>query len=470
MQKKKATILIAIASLLLLDLAYSFLQHYHAPLDGDMPGLIVPNEHYQTVLQHPFGLKAIQQDTSYAGVNRSFIHRAIYHYFRIVPAALQSVTDPTNSVYGAAALFKLGVHTFLLWLLAAYAHGRLRIWKWQWLLPALLIAPLFQSGGLYYNLMGVVGRSPTYGFFYAFPVAVLAAFYFPAYAVLFCKKGLSQKYLIRIMSLLMAVLLPFSGPLIPGIVLVASFVVLLQLAFTHLRKGKLPDWTTGWKRLPFLYWFSVLLLNLLCLYSLYLGQYNAEHSQSVSVLERYATLPTGLFYQFTNKPGPALLIVMLAGNTLLLRYKVRTEESRRALHALRWVVLFTFVYILLLPLGGYREYRPLIIRKDSILPVLLMLFYIWGLGGQLLLRKLKGRWKSGYLIAIVPLLFLFLLADKPEFDANQCEKAALKGIEQSPSGKTPLPDDCLVLSWDAGHQARQSELIMELLRIWNIAD
>jgi hypothetical protein len=469
---KKITAFFTLAVvLLLLDLTYSFFQHYHAPLDGDMPAIILPAEHYQTVLQRPFGLLAVQKDTSYAGVNRFFVHRAMYHYYRTAPSFFRFFTTPVEAIYLSAAAIKLVCHAFLLWLIALYARG----WatshhRLSWLLPALLMFPLFQSGGMYYNLMGVVDRSPTYAFFYAFPLVLLLGYYYPAYKALVQSRALKRPLVTGLAGLALSISLPFSGPLLPGVVLVSSAVILLQIIRSLFLQKEISGWIDKAKRLPGLYFWSLLVINLLSLYSLYLGRYNAEQSQAIPLAERYSLLGEGLIHQFTNKLGPALLLLMLLANILLLRYLVKKDSRALVLKACCWAGLFSLFYLLLLPLGGYREYRPMVVRKDSILPVLAALFYLWGLSGTYLIQHLKRKQQTVYLAIAVPLLLLFLIADEPEFQANACERATLNQIAAAPDFSLPDTTACPILSWDEGHQQHQKASIEALLHLWKITE
>lgn len=450
--------------LLGLDLGYTFLQQRAMPLDGDMAAIIVPSEHYEAVLESPFGWKAIQQDTAYAAPNRFFIHWAMCHYFRLAPQGLQQVASPISSVYLSAAILKTAFHFMLIGLLALYIGGKAQFFARNWLIPALLVTPLFQSGGYYANLMGIVDRSPTYAFFYAFPMVLLLLYYYPAYRVLVQKQPVRPGWA---GTAVLAVVLPFTGPLAPGVILVLSLLMALRWAFMSLKKtggGRLPQ-----ARLPGGYWISLLALNALSVYSLYIGAFNVEHQDSIGILERYARLPAGLFHQFTRKPGLAVLLLMILINALLLRFKVKNEQGRQALSILQWIGLFSLFYLLLLPLGGYRDYRALIIRRDTILPVLLALFYFWGLSAYLLLNALPTagrRWYAGFVLLA---LALFTLADEPNFEANACERAALAQLHHSSADVVRLSDDCLLLAWDPIKSPEQSSLQCELLALWNIA-
>ena len=51
--------------LVLLDLGYSYKQYYHQPFGGDLVPLILPTEKNKTVLENPFGQKAILEGTKF---------------------------------------------------------------------------------------------------------------------------------------------------------------------------------------------------------------------------------------------------------------------------------------------------------------------------------------------------------------------------------------------------------------------
>ncbi|MEZ4932600.1 MAG: hypothetical protein R2788_10830 [Saprospiraceae bacterium] len=64
---------IIIPILLLLDLIYSFAQHYHTALDGDMAAIILPASFYQPVLNDPFGISILLDGENTGGAGRFFV-------------------------------------------------------------------------------------------------------------------------------------------------------------------------------------------------------------------------------------------------------------------------------------------------------------------------------------------------------------------------------------------------------------
>ncbi|MCB0580614.1 MAG: hypothetical protein KDD10_15045 [Phaeodactylibacter sp.] len=492
--------------LLVLDLGYTFLQQYALPLDGDLAPIVVPSEKYEAVMSSPFGWKAIRQDTAYAGVNRFFIHWGMYHYFRNAPLLLQWVASPIDSAYLSAAVLKTAFHAALLGLLVLYIGRFLSLPFRSWLLPAILVAPLLQSAGYYANLMAVVEGAPTYACFYAFPAILLLLYYYPAYLAFVRERPVSLGWGGRLGGFALAVVLPFTGPLAPGIVLVLSLLAGLHWGHRFFVKNEKETLAGFYRLLPAGYWASMAMLNLLCLYSLYVGTFNIEQNDALGLFGRYAKLPEGLFHQFTRKPGPSVLLLMVLANALLLHYKVKNEQARQALRILRWIGLFSLIYILLLPLGGYRDYRALIIRRDTILPILLALFYFWGLSATLLMLAGRSKWASfamapavkrrwtskiknfsrlvetghpsqikkdpwpWYFGLAIAALLLFTLADEPNFDANACQRAAFEQLQKASSGVVRLSDDCLVLAWAPVNDPAYSRLPCTLLSIWGIVE
>ena len=280
--------------LLSLDLGYTFLQQYASPLDGDLAAIAVPAEHYEAVMISPFGWRAIREDTAYAAPNRFFIHWGMYHYFRNAPLLLQRVAAPIDSVYLSAAILKTAFHIALLGLLVLYIGTFLSLPMRSWLLPAILVAPLFQSAGYYANLMAVVEGAPTYACFYALPAILLLLYYYPAYLALIREGPIRLGWGGLLGTFALAVALPFTGPLVPGIVLVLSLLLVLEWSRRFFVKREKEAVVRFFRQLPAGYWASMRVLNLLCLYSLYVGTFSIEQNAALGLLARYAKMPEGL--------------------------------------------------------------------------------------------------------------------------------------------------------------------------------
>ncbi|MFZ2901061.1 MAG: hypothetical protein WA004_20690 [Saprospiraceae bacterium] len=427
--------------LLLADAGYSFFQHYHVALDGDLAPIAAPSEWYAKVLGDPLGLQALLEGERYAAPNRFFAHWTMAQYFRHVPLALQSFLNPIDSVYAAAALAKTAIQLLLVWLLASYASGRRRATAKEWLLAAVLITPLFQTFG-YNGLMGIIDKSVTYTFFFALPMGLLLLFFLPFYKKMRMPPPMQAGWAF------LALFLALSGPLVPGVVLVAC---LLTLAWQ--RRAKAPISRQQ------LFFFG--LISLLSLYSLYIGTFNAEQAaQSIPLPERYLRLPGGLASLFTLKIGLPLLVFSISVNGILLR-----NRSQVFTQALCWVAIFSLLYLLLLPLGGYRDYRPDIVRRDTMMPVFLGLFFLFGLSSMALLQ-LK-RW---YAAGLGLVLLLFTLADEPGTGHNACEKSALQTLSRAQESPVRIPGSCTVMSWEKITAPSMSEWNARMLERWGITE
>ena len=249
----------------------------------------------------------------------------------------------------------------------------------------------------------------------------------------------------------LALFLTLNGPLVPGVALVACLVTL-----TWQWQAKAPF---SWQQL-----FFFGLISLLSLYSLYIGTFNAEQAaQSIPLPERYLRLPGGLFSLFTLKIGLPLLLFSISVNGILLR-----NRSQAFRQALKWVALFSLLYILLLPLGGYRDYRPDIVRRDTMMPIFLALFFLFGLSSMALLQQLQARMKNLYAAGLFLVLLLFTLADEPGTGHNACEKSALKTLSRTQESPTKLPGDCTIMSWEKITDPSLSEWNARMLEHWGV--
>lgn len=445
----------AILVLILGELTYSFLQHRQMPVDGDFAKIVLPAKHYETVLHDPFALGAVFKGEVYAAPNRFLVHWTMSHYFRTFPLLLQKYVSPVESIYLSIAIAKILLQLFLIWLLAVYISKTVSPSKDNLLLSAFLVIALFQTPGYYHNSLGVIEQSVTYTFFYSFPLGLAFLFFIP-----FIFPGRwSWNPLLWGVWLLLAVFLPFSGPLVSPVIILGSFVLLLQ-KWKVLARGK----KQAKSEFPAHFYFLIL-SSLWGIYSLYAGQFNSEGIlASKSVLERYVSSPAGLGQLLFEKPGFLLLGLAVGLNSFLL--KRRGESTFFTI--LKWFGLFAILYLLLLPLGGYREYRPLVIRKDTFMPVTLGLFYFFGLTTIIVLRGWKGKYRLGYAFGILSLLALFTVADIAGFDKNACERASLEKISKSKQAPVPLDGNCTVFSWDKLEHPNASRTNAQLFLHWNV--
>ena len=457
---------------LLADVSYSFKQHYSQPLDGDMAGGIVPANDVKPVLNDPFGTGAFLKHKKYPNPNRFFSHWLFKEYFNTIPLLLQKFTDPVNSIYLSCAIAKTAIQVALIILLCIAVTGSVKLLSFDFLLVAVLITPLFQTNG-YQGYMGIIDISVTYTFFYALPFVFLLLYLLPFVNRLYFNKRLPVQLFIKIFWVPLALVVCLSGPLNPGVVLVFSGIILyLNIRMNYLKldnKYAVKRWINAILLTPKGHWFFLLPISLISLYSLYLGRYNSINIVSrIPLTELYLRLPEGIYYQFTQKLGFPVLFTMLILNSVIIYRYYRTTEGEKILNVFKWIGIFTLLYILLLPLGGYRSYRPYVLRYDTIMPVTLSLMFVFGTTSFFLLKNMKKNHRFWYSIIIGCVLLIYTNADEAKFDKNKHEKLALKAISVSKDSIVELQDDCNVLSWDRISKPDDSELNAQLLTIWKV--
>ncbi|MCC3160820.1 hypothetical protein LJ737_26520 [Hymenobacter sp. 15J16-1T3B] len=454
----------------LLDLGYTFWQNYQLPLEGDLPQIVLPAPDCRQVLGDPFGWAALTRHEVYVAPNRFFAHAAMVGYFKSVPFGLQKLgLSPVNSIYAACALFNTLVQALIMYVLGRYASGTWRLSSRKlWVTMALLV-PLFQVGG-YHNQMGIADNSITYTFFYAFPLLLLLLYFLPFYQAEVDGRPFRVGPLTWLGLLGLMVVLSFNGAIVPGVVAVLSVGIGLRWLVQQgplLRQGRVAE---VWRRIPWQPFGLLLIFGLLCLYSLYIGTFEAEQlTHDLPLWERYQRLPLGLNDQF-RRPGLPIFLGAVLLNLALIRWRTpATDAGRRLLRAGRWLGLFALVFILLLPLGGYRNYRPLILRRDSVLPILLALMALYILTSYYLLRHLPAAQRRAYLAWVLVLSAFYTVSDHPWLvRTNACERQAFRTLAESAGPVVRLPNDCTVMAWDLATYPEASETPAQLLDYWGV--
>ena len=475
MTKRYLTLLLV--AFVALDLVFSAWQSYQLPLDGDLVAIVLPAPWYAPVLHDPFGWAALTRHEVYAGTNRFFAHAAMGLYWKAVPRLLHRLTDPISSLYAASALFSTAVQALLLLLLAAYVRqavagpaggGRGGFW-----VAAALLVPLFQVNG-YNEQMGITNRAVTYTFFYALPMSLLLLVLWPFYRAACRQQPFRVGPLAALLLLGLMVVVAFNGPVATATVAIVLPAIGLAWAWERARArrpgagpaaGGVSSWLSGQAA-------GLLgVLGALCLYSLYIGRNNSENTHDHSLSELYRLLPVGVGKLLTWQAGLPVLVGLLLVNYLIINKLALTSAARqRVLLLLRWVAFFAGAYVLLLPLGGYRSYRPYLLRNDSALPVLLTLLFAYGLTTYFLLLQLRGRLRAGYLGAVLVVGGFFLYADRKVHlpDDGSCQRWSLDQLSRAPEPVVQLPGFCTVLTWTPVGEASQSEYNAQLLQYWGV--
>ena len=448
---------------LLGDFAFSFLQYYTTPLFGDVDSHVLPDHHIRKVIDDPFGFQAIFHER-HTNPNRFFSHYTFMKYMQKAPLFFQNFTDPISSVYFATALAKLGVQVLFVALMAMFISGKKKIFSHGFLLSAAVIAPLFQVYG-FWSRMGINDRSIAYTFFYAIPIVFLMLFLYPIIENIYLKTDFKKIWYLITIPLVVA--LPLSGPLIPAVLILVSFLLLLSFLYPAGIKNSI-DFFQALHCVPKTFYFLLVPACAFSLYSLFLGFYNVNYEGGIiSLTDRFLRLPQGLYSQVFHALGFPVLLIMSGINFFLLK-KIKGNDSNKLIIQLGWIGIFSILYILLLPFGGYRPYRPNIIRYDTFMPVTIGLIYFFGASVYFLLNYLVGKPRQYYSGLVIVCLLFFTVADMKGIGRNKCERTAFRKMAESAEKIVPLPNGCFIMAWENIYDYKQSENRAELIYRWGI--
>ena len=410
----KRIIYFLLCLLLLADLSYSFVQHLNQPLDGDMAWNIVPSNEVKPIFDNPLGTDVIVKNLRYPNPNRFFCHWSMKEYFLNVPLFLQKFAEPIDSIYLSCAIAKIIIQIILIFFLTVAITGTLNLFKMDFLIVAVLITPLFQTNG-FRDYMGIIDQSPSYTFFYALPCAFLLIYFSPFILQYYHNKKLSAQILINIFWIPFALIISLSGPLNPGIVLIfALFVFFKKIKnsfFQFNQLGFFKKIGNSILSIPKGYWFYLLPISLFSLYSLYIGHFNS-YNVIIPLSKLYSRLPEGVYYQFTQKLGFPILLGSLLFNAIIIFKNLNTIEGEKILKTFKWVGIFAFLYIVLLPFGGYRIYRPNVLRYDTIMPITLSLIFIFGISTFFILKTTSNKQKTWYVPIVAVILVIFTVTNQ----------------------------------------------------------
>jgi hypothetical protein len=192
-----------------------------------------------------------------------------------------------------------------------------------------------------------------------------------------------------------------------------------------------------------------------------------NNTADVSLVERYLQIPSGLWRLMTTKLGLIMLLIFTGINILLLK-QLGVVKNAKTFKLFNWLLAFIVLYIALLPLGGYRDYRPFTVRYDTIIPVTMVLFFILGQSSLILLKELKFRHKILYSLLLISLITFYSIADTNVQEHFYCEYEALTEISNAEVDIVELNSNCPVMEFRIVHDPEHSILKAELLRKWNV--
>jgi len=456
---------------LISDIGYSFLQHLNMPLYGDMAESILPADDVKKIFNDPLGLSVITKNEFHPNPNRFFGYLIFSEYFKTVPLAIQQFASPIDSVYLSCALAKIIIQEGIILLLAFYISGGKNIFRKEFLISAVLIVPLFQTNG-YKGYMGIIDPSITYTFFYALPCALLLLFFLSFFLEKYFIIKFPTNIIIKVLLFILSIIMCYVGPLTPGIILIASLLFVISQISKHYREfvptTSIHRVLSAVKRIPlhYLFFFVICILSI---YSLYINKNNSYTAAAeVSTYQRYIRIPAGIYYLLTQKLGFPLLLAGACLNFFLIKKNNPASEAKKILSLFKWIGLFIYFYIVLLPLGGYKEYRPNILRYDTVIPITLSLIFFYGLSALYLIKTLAGKNKILYLCFIVSFSLIFTIADEPEFGKNLCERQGLQLLAVSKEKIVLIKNDCTMMRYEKIFTPDDSKLNCRLFKYWRI--
>jgi hypothetical protein len=457
---------------LLFAIGFSFERYFHFYLDGDIASVVVPSKGFETVMSDPFGMNVLVRDSIYPATNRFFAHWFMKSYFEKAPLLFQSISSPIDSVYLASALAKTLIQFSLIYLLSIYITQRKKIWNIDCLLAATIITPLFQTFG-YNEQMGIIDPSITYTFFFALPILWLLLFFLPFHTA-FMKRKEPRFGTIHILLLaILAIIISFNGPLnSPLVLIICPVILIIYFADGFLKydgqsmKARLLH---AIKMVPVHVAYPFTIICCLCLYSYYVGLNNLENFWSpLSLTERFSRLPQGFKLQYAEHYGPLVLVAMILTNVVIMKMSASTELRSRIFTLMKWGLFLCIIYVLLLPFGGYREYRPYIVRKDTMLPLSLSIILFYGLTTCYIIMNTRFKIKPIYYGLILLLTGFFIHSDMEIKEANKCERESIEQIALSKDSIVVINNDCWIMTWGKTTDYRNSSLNTELLYRWNV--
>jgi len=190
-----------------------------------------------------------------------------------------------------------------------------------------------------------------------------------------------------------------------------------------------------------------------------------------SIGERFELMLNGLNDQFINETFYPFLILLIIGNLVYLKLSKKTSNSQLLKSLAIWGLLFCVLYIILLPFGGYRQYRPNILRYDTVMPVTIFVFIMLTASSLYVLNRLKGNFKLAYLLILAFVCLHLSIKDHYiNYKRHSCEVEAIQKIANSPEEVVPIDANCHVISWGRYKNPEQTRLQGILLTHWNILE
>lgn len=442
---------------ILFELYYAFQQYFHSPFDGDFLPIYLPTDNYRQVLQDPFGFELLKTKEMYSATNRFFSHFALIQWFNggIKISEIFSL-DPVKSLFVTSALFRWTIHIGLSLMILRYVRAFQKISFSQSILAYAFILSFFHFGTSSYMQIGMIDQAVTYTFFYGLPTLIISFFYWPFYKRIF-RPGPFKLYEYIGLSI-GVVVLPFFGGFMAPLLLFINGIIIPAYLFRGWKKSFSSNSKTA-----LLYLSAITAWSL---YSFYISSFNNENSSDVALAERYLILFKGLKEYFTYSLVYVWITGILVFNYFLLRKSVANTNLIYAL----FIGVFA-LYIFSLPLGGYRHYRPWIIRYDVMTPVTFLLICAIVSGGISILKRYQNT-NALRKLSIVYFTFfiLFGISDYHRYNKRDFQQKQLRQIQSAENNSTVYlnKDEPLLIWFPHEFGPHHQRNIMEFMKRWKM--
>lgn len=472
-----STLGLVLLAILLLDLSYSFIAYYNTPLQGDLVAICMPTPGYAPILESPLGIKRLM-GMEYASPNRFLVYWGPYTYFNYFPLFLQNFCSPINSLYLSTAIIKIITQIAILILMSRFLLPKKKLFSLDSLFIMVLLTVFFQyeRQGHYYSIMGIINSSVIYSISYSTAFLFVLLYTLPFYKA-FIKGSYNFSIFQHISLFLLAFLVIFNGPVNGPSILIIVLLIFLFNWFYHFKNHPnipLPKrFVSSIFKIHKNLWIQLGWIFILALYGFYLGSFNTENPENMSsLLKHYQLLGESCiqFFLYGQSLSPFLIISLgILINLLVLKWqKVSLDPKMKTFYI--FLFSFSILYLLLLPLGGYRHYRPQIIRMDVILPVTLNIIFIYISTAYYLIKKIKHPlFKTISWGLPLSAIIYFSVVDQPNLKHSQCERQALELLSKTQERNIIVPN-CSVLSWHPIKDKKQSGYQAAMLYRWNVTE
>ncbi|MFK7798352.1 MAG: hypothetical protein AB8E82_12945 [Aureispira sp.] len=482
-------VLIAVLAIFALwDLYTSFDFYRHSELMGDFTTITLPHAWYTPVLEDPLGLNVMMTGEGHAATNRFWAHYITYAYFNQFPFLLQNLgISPIDSIYLACGWLKLLTQLGIILLFSKWILGNTALFSKYTIALVAFLCPFFLTADTHYRAfdltssMKIIDPSIAYTIFYASSLLLLLLYLHPFLQRAWGLKTGGFSIPQHLLLFLLSFVISFNGPTSSPVILLICPLILLSLWYKNFKELSTTPFAepvvAAIKMIPKELLFHFVWVGVLNLYSFYLGTFNLENPTTQPLLlERYGLLWQGFYHHYIYNNyhiAPwAVLFIWTLINTKIIVGLAQPIKQKRYINTFKVLLLFSIGYILLLPLGGYRAYRPFIIRYDVAMPVNLGLLFLFAYSCTILVKQLQGTPQKIYTSLLIGLVVFLSIVDRtPNSASNVCEYEALQQLAKAEETLVELPP-CKILSWSlyTDPTGADSETVCKTLYLWNIID